>query len=152
VPAQGRRRSSPAATACCTSCCARASPAKALAVAAEDVAGELVEQDDQRQAVQGRLFPVAQAAGHGLPHHGGAEACADVGIEFGAAAEPAFAEVLCGPFLVEAVAQPEVQDLGGRGVGVRRWEKGVGSVMATGSLAYQRSERSCRSQTPLRTA
>jgi hypothetical protein len=85
---------------------------KGLGLAAKDVAGELVEQDDQRQARQGGLLPVLQAAGDGLLHVG-AEAGADVGIQFGAAAEPAFAEVLRGPFLVDAVAQPEVQDLAG---------------------------------------
>ena len=89
--------------------------------AAKDVAGELVEQDDESQAVQGRLFPMLQAAGQGFVH-GGAEARANLGVELGAAAEPAFAEILRGPVLRDAVAQPELKDLagGGGGSGGRR--------------------------------
>src|SRR5690606_3854317 len=59
-----------------------------LRPAAVDVAGELIQQDDQGQAAAGGLLPAAQLAGHSLLVQA-AEAIADLGVEGGIGLEPA---------------------------------------------------------------
>ena len=77
--------------------------------AAKHVAGELVEQDHQREPVQDRCFPVGQAARDGLLH-GGPETLADFRIQRRTAGEPALPHRAGGPPEGQPVVEPEIQN------------------------------------------
>ena len=87
-----------------------------LRSAAKHVAAELVEQNDQRQPALGLAFPVLQRAADRL-HNIGAKARPDFFVKRCAAQKPALVQVLRGPALRHAVAQPESKNVGGGGCG-----------------------------------
>src|SRR5215211_3003662 len=77
-------------------------------VAAEHVAGELVEHDDERQAAPGILAPAVEAAGGRLLVEIG-EPVRDPGVELGVFAEPLIAELAVAGLAL--TAEPEIEHL-----------------------------------------
>ncbi len=77
-------------------------------LAAEQVARQLVQQEHQGQAAQGRVGPIGQAAGQRFVHQG-AVAVAQLLVLLGVETEPELVAWFAGPMAGEAVAAPLIE-------------------------------------------